>query len=259
MFSNADAKAALQNTVWEEGKIVPVAESPYRYRLVVHCTARGRQRTEFANGEGAYFSYLEIVDGNGRWISQGVVIAPVLPDGRLIMVVEQRPAQGRFPDRPTVAHIGGQRLDLGQFGPYSSLEFPGGAVDPNEGLQAAFLRELQEETGVKNQGARYYHRTAPYYPYGSEVAVRNFCGVVFLTGLAYAERVHTDGGLVVLALTPQDIDLNIWSGIIHSGHAALIPWGFYQEVARIRATPGLEDQLVSRGALTVQHHQVAKR
>ncbi len=41
MYAVLDAKVALQQIVWEEGKIIPIAEGPYRYRLVVHCSVHG--------------------------------------------------------------------------------------------------------------------------------------------------------------------------------------------------------------------------
>lgn len=38
-----------------------------------------------------------------------------------------------------------------QRGPYLGWKFPGGAVDFNEELHAAAIREVFEETGVKTQ------------------------------------------------------------------------------------------------------------
>ena len=107
------AKESLCSQVWEEGKIFPMTEGPYRYRVVVHCSSKGRQRSMFANGEHSYFCYVELLSQSGQWIERGVGMVPVLPDGRLIMVVEQRPAQSRYDDRPMIVRIGGKELNLG--------------------------------------------------------------------------------------------------------------------------------------------------
>lgn len=258
MYTAQEAKRLLEEIEWEEGKIVSVAEGPYRYRIVAHCSVHGRQRAMFANGEYPYFCYIELLAGNGQWIKGGVAIVPVLPDGRLIMVVEQRPPQGRFSDRPMIAEIEGKPIDLSRYGPYSSLEFPGGAVDPGEGLKSGFLREMQEETGVNEQAALYYSRLQPSYQYGADIAIRAFTGVVFLSGLSYEKHVETDGGLTVLALTRDDVERNVWNGVIHSGPAALFQWNFYKEVEAIRSNPDLERRLVQSGYLGIENIKIAK-
>ena len=235
-----------------------MVEGPYRYRIVAHCSSFGRQKATFANGEYPYFCYIESVDGNGRWIKQGTGLVPVLSDGRLIMVVEQRAPQGRFPGRPTIAQIGGQKVDLNVFGPFSSLEFPGGAIDGQEGLKAGFLRELQEETGVENQSALFYKRRWPVYSLGSDEARQQFLGVVFLSGLSFASQVTTDGGLTILALTPEEVEQNIRNGVIHSAQAALSEWSFYQEVARARRDKNFMDKLRESGYLEIEQIRISK-
>lgn len=257
MYTAQEARSSLREIEWQEGKVVPIAEGPYRYRMVVHCSVHGRERATFANGEYSYFCYVELLAGNGELITGGVAIVPILSDGRLIMVVEQRPAQSRFSNRPTVAQIGGRSIDLSHYGPYSSLEFPGGAIDPGEGLKAAFLRELIEETDVKSQTAVYYKRCQPIYHYGSEIPIQLSIGVVFLSGLSYSKQVKTDGGLAVFALTPDEVQQNIWNGVICSGQAALLPWAFYEEVEEIRES-NLESELVDSGYLGVEKIKIAK-
>jgi len=250
-MNSKEAKGLLKGIEWQEGKVVPLLEGPYRYRIMVHCSAGGRQETEFSNGNRKYFCYVELTAPNGTWIEKGAGIVPVLPDGRLIMVVEQRPPQDRYPDRPMVARIGGRDVDLGKFGPYSSLEFPGGAVDPNEGLKAGFLRELAEETGVENQSAVFYSRNQPFYPFGSDLALRQFVGVVFLSGLSYKEKTKGDGGLNIFALTEEEITFNIRKGVIHSAQAALMQWSFYRELVDIKTNLKAIEGLESMGYLSV--------
>jgi 8-oxo-dGTP pyrophosphatase MutT (NUDIX family) len=195
-MDSLQAKELLRTVEWQEDRVVPVVEGPYRYRVVTHCSSKGRQRAMFANGERSYFCYMELLGANGQWIQKGASMVPVLPDGRIIMVVEQRPAQSRYLNRPMVARITGQNVDLSAFGSYSSLEFPGGAVDPGEGLKAGFLRELREETGIADQTAIYYGRRHPIYQTGSDIALQQFLGVVYLSGLSYEKYVPSDGGLV---------------------------------------------------------------
>ena len=257
MFTKENAKSALKSINWVEGAVVPVAEAPYRHRIVVHCSSRGRQRAEFANGEHSYFCYVEIVSENGQMTDRGAALVPVLPDGRVLMVVEQRPAQGRNAERPMIAEIGGGSVDLRAFGPDSSLEFPGGGIEPNEGLKVGVLRELAEETGMNEQTALYYGRRHMVYYFGSDLAHRNFLGVVFLSGLSYESHVPTDGGLCVFALTHEEVQRNIWSGVIHSGQAAL-QWAFYQEVMALRKDPAQEKILVQSGYLQIERVKIIK-
>ena len=250
-MNSEEAVRLLKMIEWEDGKVVPLLEGPYRHRIVVHCSVDGRQEAQFANGNGRYFGYIELVAANGQWIEKGTGVVPILPDGRFIMVVEQRPAQARYIDRPMIARIEGRDIDLNKFGRYSSLEFPGGAVDPNEGLRAGFLRELKEETGVKNQNALFYSRCYPFYAFGSDVSLRQFVGVAFLSGVYYEKHTESDGGLNVLALAEEDVIYNIRRGVIHSAQAALLQWSFYADVKEARSDPSLEQKLKTMGYLSV--------
>lgn len=230
-MDNQEARKLLESFEWEEGKAISLLEGPYRYRIIVQCSSSGREEAQFANGSGRYFCYIEIMAPDGQWVKKGSGIVPILPDGRIIMVVEQRPPQGRYPDRPMIAKINGRDVDLSRFGPCSSLEFPGGAIDPGEGLRSGFLRELVEETGVENQIATFYSRVYPYYPLGSDLALQQYVGVIFLSGLFYEEHAENDGGLHIFVLTEEEVTYNIQAGVIHSVQAAILPWGFYKEIA----------------------------
>lgn len=253
-----EAKEFLKTVEWEEGKIFPVAEGPYRHRIVAHCSENGRQKAVFANGEYPYFGYVELLSGNGEWIRQGNGIVPVLGDNRILMVVEQRPAQSRYGDRPTIAEVGGKEIDLRRYGPHSSLEFPGGAVDENEGLKMGALRELQEETGIGEQMAIWFRCLRPVYLFGSDIAIRHYSNVVYLPSLLYKERVETDGGLNVLALTEDEVETNIWRGVICSGQAALTTYGFFQEVWIAQKDFAIKKKLIDEGYLAIESVKIAK-
>lgn len=225
-----DWKVALQSENWAEGRIISLADGSYRHRIMVVCYTDGRQRARFANGEHSFGAYAELVRPNGSRITQGANVVPVLPDGRLIMVVEQRPPQEGHCVDGFIEFVNGERLALSDFGPYSSLEFPGGAVDQDEKFTSAFLRELQEETEVHDQDAVLYQRVPLFFPMGSDVAVSMQVGVIKLTHLGFQGFVKNDGGLHTLALTPEEVMMNIWKGIIVAGQAALLPWYFYREL-----------------------------
>lgn len=248
MFTSSQAKELLEGVEWQEGKIVPVVEGPYRYRVVAHCSSRGRQKAVFSDSqEHPYFCYIELLSGNGQWIEYGNGIVPVLPGGRLLMVVEQRPAQSRYTDRLKFVEIGGQKINLADFGPHSSLEFPGGAVDPQEGLKMGALRELQEETGIGSQYATLYSCCRPVYLFGSDIAIKHISNVVYLQGFSYKEHTETDGGLNVLVLSSDEVRRNIWSGAISSGQACLATWRFYEEVEKSLADTSFGQEMISRG------------
>lgn len=247
-------RLVLAEHAWEEGKVIKVVDGSYRTRVVVTCYSVGRQKAEFANGVHNYGAYVELTRPDGTWISQGMGIVPVLPDGRLIMVVEQRPSQFRLPNQPTTIMVGGETVDLREFGPYSSLEFPGGAVDPQDHtLKAGFLKELVEETEVPNQMATVYRRKPPLFPQGSDLALEGQLCVVYLTNLGFQKRVKTDGGLDVMALSPADVQSNIWAGNIRSAQAALLGWAFYREVEWARS-----DRVVCHGMLVSGYFEVLK-
>jgi len=260
MDVRAAGKAVLRNIYWEEGRIITYeGDAPYRYRIAIHCSSYGRQIAAFVNGTFPYFCYIEIVNAKEEWVAKGAGIVPVLPDGRFIMIVEQRPLQERFPYlQMMIAQIGGRNVDLRTFGPFSSLEFPGGGVEPSEGLKAGFIRELAEETGVEEQTALCYRRGYSIYPFGSDIACANHIAVAFLSGLSYQEHVATDGGLTVFALTRDEIVRNIRSGVIRSGQAALLQWGFYREVEEAFVDPRLEQELIECGYLIKERVKIVK-
>lgn len=259
MRSSAEVKASLNVEEWQEGRVIYVAVGSYRHRTVIHCTESGRQSAVFADGkEHKFAGYMEIMNGKGEWIRQGAGMVPVLPDGRMLMVVEQRPPQGRFENRPTIAMIGGEKVDLAKFGPHSSLEFPGGAVEPGQGLKAAYLAELVDETGVGEQSAMWYSRTPPVYPFGSDLALQQFLSVVYLSGLKFEPYVADDGGLQVFALTEKEVQENIWGGVICSGQAALLQWAFYQEVKKARVDEVFAQKLFVANYMKASQVQIIK-
>jgi len=225
----------LAGLEWKESAAHKMPAGSYRHRVVVVCYGQGRQKALFYNGEHNFGAYMELITGNGDWIREGSNIVPVLPDGRLLMVVEQRPAQYAYGHQPPQIHLaGGKVLELGQFGPYSSLEFPGGALDGNEGVKIGALRELLEETEVKEgQSGKLWVRNQPLYTLGSDVALRGYLCVLFLTNAQFSTKVTNDGGLTVLALAPEEVQDNIWRGGICSAQAALQGHSFYTEVVQI--------------------------
>ena len=251
-------RSILKQHRWEEGKTISVVDGSYRTRVVVTCYEKGRQKTEFANGDNNYSAYVELTRPDGTWISQGTNIVPVLPDGRMIMVVEQRPPQFRLPNQPTSIMVGTTIINLHEFGPYSSLEFPGGAVDENEELRSGFLRELEEETEVVEQTALLYERCPPMFAQGSDLALEEKVGVVFLKYGKFSRFVNNDGGLHVFALTPEDVQRNIWAGNIRSGQAALLGWAFYQEVTKARADETTLRTMCDSGYLAIREVHIKR-
>lgn len=247
-------REVLRKHEWEEGKVISIVDGSYRTRCVITCTSAGRQETVFADGEKhAFGAYAELTRPDGTWIDQGNNIVPVLPDGRLIMIVEQRPAQYRLPNQPENIIVDGKTIPLREFGPYSSLEFPGGAVASGEEFKSSFLRELTEETEVAEQDAEFY-LSRPFSPMGSDIALEMRCGVIYLKNFGFSNFVQNDGGLHVMALAPEEVQRNIFEGNIRSGQAALLGWGFYLEMTRAQMDPDLFSRMMLTGY--VEKHTV---
>lgn len=255
MISRQDAKEVLKDIVWEEGKIVPAVDGPYRHSIVVLCSAWGSQEAQFANGKYKYFCHVQCLSNKEQWNERGGLIVPVLPDGRIVMTVQQRSTLVHFPERPMIAEIKGKHVDLARFGPYSSLEFPGGGVDPEEGLKAGVLRELVEETLVEDQFALYYQRCHPVYAFSSDIAGQNFLGVAFLSGLTYEEWAE---GMKVLALSRDDVERNIRNGVINSGNGVMIIWDFFRDVEAACANPDIETEFLQSGYLSKERVKISR-
>ena len=246
----------LKNVEWEEGKHVQLATLLYRHAIVVVCSTRGRQKAQFANGEFPYFAYTEIVNREGLWSGRGNNVIPVLPDGRLLMVVEQRPVLARYPGLPkTVKLEGGLTFDLGEFG---SLEFGGGGIEPGENITLGILRELGEETGVPDQKVLLYRRIHPIFQFGSDVASANYYSVVFLSALRFEKFVLNDGGLRIVAMSEAEIEDNLRNGVISSGQAAIFGWNFYWEVKKAKGNKEFERRLVESGYLSLEEVELKK-
>lgn len=233
---------------WEEGKVYSFIEGPYRHAIAIICSSLGRQKAIFAGGEEHnYFAFLTI--GSGR---TGANIVPVIPNGKLLMVIEQRPAQGRASDRPQ-PYIDGKRFDLSRYGTYSSLEFPGGAIEPDESVTIGALRELLEETGLTNQSAQFFRTLSPQFIFGSDVTSANFYGVVFLSKNAYNRWTANDGGLYILTIEPAEVLRNIQIGAIVSVQAGLMPWFFYEKVMTMRnGEPNGWDTLITEEGIKIK-------
>ena len=259
MYTSADAKVALVEIFWEEDKIVPIVEAPYRYRVVVHCSSYGRQRAQFQNGEYSYFCHIEVVNGKGEWIQSGSAgIVPVLPDGTILGVVQPRSPQGNIMHRPQIVTSMGRKIDLREFGPYSSLEFPAGANRPGEGFVVGGLRELGTEAGVPNQTATLYTRAWPFNGFGSDIACEHQVGVIYLRGLSFSPRTEADGGLIVLAFYPYELQDAVWDGVIKSGQGFNHAWSFYKEVLEARGDAGIRAKLLGKGYLTIEEVQIVR-
>lgn len=251
-------KEVLKNCEWEEGKQIHLPPGSYRHAVTVHCTKEGRQKASFANGENQPFAaYVRLVRPNGDWISEGNNIVPVLPNGKVLMVVEQRPAQFLWGNKPAkVVLDDGSLLDLAQFGFYSSLEFPGGAVDQEEHFRASFVRELVEEAGVESQTATLWMRR-PFHTFGSDVALRAYLGVIELAALGFERKTENDGGLVVLDMMLETVQENIWLGNITAAQAALQGWDFFKEFHTAKAV-GRLGTLIDIGYLTRKEVKIVK-
>lgn len=240
----------LSDVEWQEGKVVRFPMSSYRHRMVAVCYAQGRQTAQFRNGPGNYGVVMELVRDDGQSLLEGSVVVPVLPDGRVLMVVEQRPGQFFWGNTPSVIKLRDGTLNLAQYGPYSSLEFPGGSVNPGESFHAGFLRELIEETEVEEQRALLISRRV-MHPSGADSIMQESHGVIYLEGEKFSSFTPSED-LHVLALHPEDVQTNIWKGNITSGQAALMPWTFYLEVKSALEHNGFLDLLEEEGYLTRQ-------
>lgn len=235
MIDKNAAKTQLTNLAWEDGTRYKIIEGPYRHVIEILCSPLGRQKAIFGDGrEHNYFAYVR-VGGNGI----GAHVVPVLPNGNVLMVVEQRPPQESPKSRPWPV-VGGRSVNLLQYGPYSSLEFPGGGINPGESITMESLREMFEETGAAQQEIELYRTVLPHYVFGSDTTTRNFHAVAFLSEFFYETTVSNDGGLNVLELSPREVTFNIQNGSLMSAHSALMPWFFYEKVFLMRQELGAD-------------------
>ena len=215
--------------------------SSYRHATLIVCTKKGRNQGIFANGTFPYFALVEMKSGR-----EGVNIVPVLPDGRLIMIIEERPAVSLWRNAPRILDLGSGTVALTE---YQSVEFPAGGVNPGESPADGALRELQEETGIGRQAIEWYCR-CPLYPLVSDVVLRSHLVVAFLSEPRFAAHVQTDGGLSVLALTEDDIERNIQNGVLADAGTVLSSWSFYKTVREAKANPERLAALIKEGFLT---------
>ncbi|OGZ47405.1 MAG: hypothetical protein A3J54_02355 [Candidatus Ryanbacteria bacterium RIFCSPHIGHO2_02_FULL_45_13b] len=252
---NFDFRDVLREIEWEDGKLVERwVVGSYRHAVTLVCSSLGRTKGNFANGTFPYFAYGELMSPNGEWIKYGNNVVPVLPDGRFLMVVEQRPVLLRYPEHPRIVEHTGHQFDLG---PCGALEFPGGAYNPRESFTAGILRELREETEVEEQRAKVIRRVPGVYPFSADLALQMTFSVVYLSGLSFSDYVEDDGGLRVIALSEEEVWQNIHSGVISSAQSALTGWALWQEIRSAKES-GMFDRLVQMGYLALDDVQIVK-
>lgn len=245
----------LRQIEWEDGKMLErEVVGSYRHAVTLVCSNLGRTKGEFANGTFPYFAYGELLSPKGEWIKYGNNVVPILPDGRFLMVVEQRPVLLRYPDHSRMVEHAGHQFDLG---PCGALEFPGGAYNPGESFTSGILRELHEETEVEDQRAQVIRRIPGIYPFSADLALQMTFSVVYLSGLSFSDYVEDDGGLRVIALSTQEVYQNIWNGVISSAQSALCGWGLYQEIMRAKES-GTFHTLLELGYLAIDDVQIVK-
>ena len=257
MYSREKARQDLSSINWSDGKSIQIASAPYRLEIMLKCSPHGRQLAAFSGGhEGRFFCYVQIVNSDRSWTGEGSIVVPVLPNGQLLMVVEQRPAQAAFGPRTDLMRLQSGDMPLTYFGPFSSIEFPGGGIERDIHPAANVLRELSEETGVSRVLAL-YRRAHPIYPFISDIAVRDYLFVAYLESMDYSTWAASDGGLHVLAVWPQEVTQNIRSGAIASGHAAILPFEFFKELDGARRSGSLDDLIDSGYIVSEQSSAVA--
>ena len=226
---------------WVEGKRFTLPPASYRHAVTIVCAGKGRHEGKFANGTFPYFALVGFTAGG-----EGVNIVPVLPDSRLLMIIEERPTVSAWSDAPRVLELPGENIRLGV---YQSVEFPAGGVKQGEDPRDGALRELQEETGIENQSVELY-RMRPVYPLASDIILRSHYMIAFLSDARFVSRVETDGGLSVLALAEEDVERNIHNGVLADAGTVLIAWNFYQTVQNAKNDSELMKRLIAQGYLS---------
>jgi len=127
--------------------------------------------------------------------ADGVVVLPVLPDGRIAMVAQFRPALRGY-----------------------DWEFPAGMVDAGETPEQAAIRECREETGLT---VRRLTRLGVFSPDPSRLAYRAIAFVAEADGPEGAFEPET--GMKLALVTREDIHDGIAAGqILALSHIGLI-------------------------------------
>ena len=120
----------LAEIEWDEGRIERFLVGSYRHEVIIHCSDKGRRKGNFANGEFPYFAYVDLLGGDGKWIERGTHVVPVLPDGRILVVMEERAPLARYVRNSKIERPNGELIV--ELGPCGDIEFPGGAIKPGE-------------------------------------------------------------------------------------------------------------------------------
>ena len=180
----------LKEVIWAEGKVINILNTLYWMTVQVVCSSNGKQKAQFANGE---FPFFEFIVAQSRTLFAGNTV-PVLPDGRILMVLEHRGPNIHYPALPkTITRPNGEDINLGSI--------------------------------------VLYYRKHPTIVHNATVALGIIHSVIYLPeGADYERYVENDGGLHVFALTEEEIERNIAGGAISSGQAALLGWLLYKTV-----------------------------
>lgn len=138
--------------------------------------------------------------------ADGVVILPVLPDGRVAMVAQFRPALRGY-----------------------DWEFPAGMIDDGETPEQAAIRECQEETGLT---VRRLIRLGVFSPDPSRLAYRAIAFAAETDGSE--DAFEPEAGMKLALVTRDQIDAGIAAGqILALSHIGVMYlWDRYRERER---------------------------
>ena len=119
------------------------------------------------------------------------MIVPVLPDGRVVLVLQHRYLSDK-----------------------QSIEFPAGAVDGDKNVLAAAQRELREETGYLSD---MWRKIGVFH--GSKSMIKNNIAHIFLAHVSScsAQELDETEEIGILFRTPQEVDTMIRDGSIWDG------------------------------------------
>lgn len=225
-----------------------------RHQQCFLCTERGKSTAEFSNGSFQYGAFQRLIRPDGSPITDSAGVVAVLPDHRLLVVVEERWSLACYPeDVVSQIWVDGKLRDMADIAPgfkFPSVEFPGGAIDFFDASYASgALREVFEEAGV-TAGELFLQKHGTM-TLGSDMALRARHGVLLLESSEFRPYTTNDGGLHVLALTSNDVERNIIEGRMNSGQAAQSHFFWYKVYMSYVDTERLE-QTFSRQKVSIK-------